>query len=152
MSEGSGVPQTYGPIVAYWHGTGQRRADDVRLIIDRVGRQATAELSLKPQRWVPDASEGLAAGFSYIGDLSLAVGTRPDISPLLWMRWTRKYADLELVEARLTKKGHAVQKRDGALWLPLDVVPGTGSATYQINSLAKQVVSTYKTAVDWQPA
>jgi hypothetical protein len=132
-----------------WHD----RKDDLRRIIDRVTREATTELSLAPLPWVPHGSNGLEGGFRYIGasgQPNLAVGMRADgLDPPLWVRWISNYADLVLVEARLTQAGHLFHKLDGRLWVPLEIQADTGSAKRQIAHLVDQIVALYKISVDW---
>jgi hypothetical protein len=134
-------------------GKWRSRTDDLRLVIDRVTREATAELSLRLMPCQSNAYEGLEGGFRYVaspGLPDLAVGIRLDAaSPPLWARWHRRTADIGLVESRLNEAGHAVQKHLDQLWLPLELKPDIGSATRQIEDLVSQVVRLYKIAVDW---
>lgn len=132
-----------------WHD----RKDDLRLMIDRVTRAATTELSLAPLPWVPHGSNGLEGGFRYIGapdQPNMTVGIRADgLDPPLWARWISNYADLISVEERLTQAGRPFHKLDGRLWVQLEIQPDTGSATRQIAHLVDQVVALYKISVDW---
>ncbi|MDP8929514.1 MAG: hypothetical protein M3O70_13325, partial [Actinomycetota bacterium] len=62
-------------------GEWRNRENDVRLIINRVTREATAALSLAALPWVPGPSGGLKAGFRYIGasgQPNLSIGMRLD--------------------------------------------------------------------------
>lgn len=128
------------------------RTDDVRLMIDRVTREATTELSLALLPWVPRGSNGLEGGFRYIGgsgQSDLAVGMRADgRDPPLWVRWISYYADLVLVEERLMQAGNQFEKLDGRLWVPLDIQADTGSARRQVAHLVNQIVALYKVSAD----
>lgn len=132
-----------------WRG----RREDLRLLIDRVTREAIAQLSLPSAPWQPNPSGGLDGGFRYLAprDLpNLAVGMRQDeVSPPLWVRWHRQYADMGVVESRLTEAGHSPHRHQGHIWLPLKIKPASGSATDQIEDLVSQVVAVYRTAVNW---
>lgn len=141
----------------------RNRKEDLRLLIDRVTREAIAQLSLPFAPWQPNPSGGLDGGFRYLPppdggfrylappDLpNLAVGMRQDeLSPPLWVRWHSQYADMGVVESRLTEAGHTPQRHQGHIWLPLKIKPASGSATDQIEELVLQIVALYKTAVNW---
>jgi hypothetical protein len=134
-------------------GTWRDRKDDLRLIIDRVTREATATLTLRHAPWQAKSSGGLDGGYRYLAppDLpNLAVGMRlDDGSSPLWVRWHWRTADIKKVRIRLTNAGHKVQDYVDHLWLPLELEPDVGSSTRQIESLVSQVVELYKTAVAW---
>lgn len=135
------------------HGNWRDRIDDLPLIIDRVTQNVTRELGSKLAPWQPLASGGLEGGFRYI-DLdsspSLAVGIRADrTSPPLWARWHHVTRDFGSIAERLRSAGkHPVEGEEGHLWMPLDIDPGTGVATAQIDSLTEQVGDLFRITAD----
>ena len=146
--QGSDVPAfTESDLAGGW----RDRMDDLKLVIDRVTREATARLSIKPLPWQSRPSGGFAGGFRYLGETNLpnlAVGAREGGDAPFWVRWHHKTPDFKAVGARLTPAGYQLHSDDNGLWLPLDIEPDFGVATGQIASLIAQVVQLYKLAVD----
>ena len=153
-------------------GNWQHRIDDLRAMIDRVTKQATATLracgmNTAPLPWQPNPSEGLLGGFRYIGEpgqpnlavgiaapgaLSAELDTRLLDSPL-WIRWHRATTDAERVQERLRSKGlPAFRDRSGLVWMPVDLTGDVGLADRQIDSLVDQVVAAYEAARRPDPA
>ncbi len=120
------------------------------MVIDRVTRAATAELSLAPLPWQPKPSAGTEGGFRYIGapgEPNLCVGMRADdADPPLWVRWHRETTDIELVRPLLEAAGYKPVSHEGHLWMPLAIEPASGGAGRQIVRLTSQVVRLYRTA------
>src|SRR5437764_15467184 len=89
------------------------RADELRLVIDRVTREVTAQLKLVSLPWQPNPSAGFEGGFRYVGEAdrpNLAVGMRSDgTPPPLWVRWRQTTAYIALVESRSTESAPDLQ-------------------------------------------
>lgn len=131
----------------------RNRIDDLRLIVDRVTREATARVGIRPLPLQTKAKEGFLAGYRYIGQGAIphiAVGIRDgDFREPLWARWHRTTGDLRAVAERLKRNSYEPNMSGGHLWLPLTIEPSLGAASSQIEDLSSEVALLFTIAAEW---